>query len=205
MPGLLGRRSSVLVAVGAVLPLGLWALSASAPLGASAQSATGSITGHVRWTVCARVPLPVPADGSGSGAAPEAQSAQPAADAQSTPDTQATPGVPPGVPQPVPVPFLRSAPAGNVLVAVQNTALSARTDDAGAFTLSGVPAGQYLTVAAGPAANTPAAVAARPNVFLSGGQSVDVGTLLLGGGTLPSVSCLRGPGPATDTPAPDSP
>jgi hypothetical protein len=203
----------VLVALGVVLPLGLWALSASAPLGAAAQPASGTITGHVRWSVCARVPLPGgPVNGSGSVTEPQAT--QPTPDDQSIPDMQATPGAqaaPPGMPQPIPVPFVRSVPAGNVLVAVQNTALSARTDDAGAFSLSGVPAGQYLTVAAGPAANTPTAVAERPNVFVSGGQSVDIGMLLLGGGSLPSISCLRGPGAATDStapapaPAPDSP
>ena len=221
MPGLLGRRSSVLVVLGVVLPLGLSAVSASLPLGAAAQPASGTITGHVRWSVCARVPLPGgPVNGAGSvtdaqtgqpaPAAPDAQAASPGS--PDAPDMQATPGsqvAPPGVSQPIPVPFLRSVPAGNVLVAVQNTALSARTDDAGAFSLGGVPAGQYLTVAAGPAANTPTAVAERPNVFVSGGQSVDLGTLVLGGGTVPSISCLRGPGAATgsgtDTPAPDSP
>jgi len=211
MPGLLGRRPSVLVALGVGLPLGLWALSASMPLGAAAQPASGTITGHVRWSVCARVPLPGgPVNGSGS--VTDAQTTQSAPDDQSIPDMQATPGsqvTPPGMPQPIPVPFVRSVPAGNVLVAVQNTALSARTDDAGAFSLGGVPAGQYLTVAAGPAANTPTAVAERPNVFVTGGQSVDLGTLVLGGGAVPSISCLRGPGAATgsgtDTPAPDSP
>jgi hypothetical protein len=85
----------------------------------------------------------------------------------------------------MPVPA-NGLPAGAVLVAVQNTSISARTDEAGHFTLSGVPAGQYLTVAAGPVANEVSASAARPNVFVDGGQTVDVGTLNLGGG---------GPGP----------
>jgi hypothetical protein len=69
-----------------------------------------------------------------------------------------------------------------VLVAVQNTNVSARTDEAGRFSLSGVPAGQYMTVAAGPVADSLSATAERPNVFVQGGQSVDIGTLSLGGG-----------------------
>jgi hypothetical protein len=73
-------------------------------------------------------------------------------------------------------------PAGAVLVAVQNTNVSARTDEAGRFMLSGVPAGQYMTVAAGPVADSLSATAERPNVFVQGGQSVDIGTLSLGGG-----------------------
>jgi hypothetical protein len=73
-------------------------------------------------------------------------------------------------------------PAGAVLVAVQNTSVSARTDEAGRFTLTGVPAGQYMTVAAGPVADSLSATADRPNVFVQGGQAVDIGTLSLGGG-----------------------
>jgi hypothetical protein len=99
----------------------------------------------------------------------------------------AQPGVPdvaegqvfPGGQRPIPV---NGLPAGAVLVAVQSTAVSARTDEAGRFTLSGVPAGQYMTVAAGPVAESISASAERPNVFVSGGQSVDIGTLSLGGG-----------------------
>ena len=72
-------------------------------------------------------------------------------------------------------------PAGAVLVAVQNTSISARTDESGRFTLSGVPAGQYLSVAAGPVANQGVAIAERPNVFVDGGATADVGTLALGG------------------------
>jgi hypothetical protein len=94
-------------------------------------------------------------------------------------------------------------------VAVQSTGVSARTDETGHFSLSGVPAGQYLTVAAGPVANSPSAIAERPNIFVDGGQSMDIGTLNLGGssGTL-GVPCRVLPGvqgaPGTDTqPAPD--
>jgi hypothetical protein len=93
------------------------------------------------------------------------------------------------------------------LVALQSTAISARTDEAGSFILSGVPAGQYLTVAAGPVANAPSAIAERPNVFVSGGQSVDVGVLNLGGSpTAFGVPCRVVPGveggPPPDTTSP---
>jgi len=158
--------------------------------GATAQSATGTITGRVLWGNCIRgIPLPQ---------SPDAQT-QPNA---TTPDSQAQPR--PGIPT-------TGLPAGAVLVAVQSTGISARTDETGHFSLSGVPAGQYLTVAAGPVANSPNAVAERPNVFVDGGQSMDVGTLNLGGsaGTL-GVPCRVLPGvqsaPGTDTqpaPAPD--
>jgi hypothetical protein len=96
-----------------------------------------------------------------------------------------------------------------VLVAVQSTGVSARTDETGRFSLSGVPAGQYLTVAAGPVANAPNAIAERPNVFVNGGQSVDIGNLSLGGSAGAGIPCRVLPGvqtaPGTDTqPAPDT-
>lgn len=140
---------------------------------AAAQPATGTITGRVVWGSCVRgVPLPL------------------------TPNDQAQP-VPPEDPslvqpngpirRPVPTPF--GLPAGAVLVAAQNTAISARTDESGKFTLSGVPSGQYLTVAAGPVADANVAVAARPNVLVNGSQSVDIGTLSLGGASPLGVAC----------------
>src|ERR1700694_1592201 len=148
--------------------LGVLALLASvafAANGATAQSATGTVTGRVLWGSCIRgIPLPM-TPGSGS--------TQPGAIVP--PDAQIAPGS-----RPVPVP-VNGLPAGAVLVAVQNTAISARTDEAGKFTLSGVPAGQYMTVAAGPVADSVSATAERPNVFVSGGQSIDLGTLSLGG------------------------
>jgi hypothetical protein len=92
-------------------------------------------------------------------------------------------------------------PAGAVLVAVQNTAVSARTDETGRFTLDGVPAGQYLTVAAGPVGDAVSATAARPNVFVNGGQTLDVGTLSLGGSPNGlSIGCRVLPGPVTVQP-----
>jgi hypothetical protein len=66
-------------------------------------------------------------------------------------------------------------------VAVQNTSINSRTDETGAFTLASVPAGMYLTVAAGPVARTVGATASQPNVFVAAGQTTNVGTLVLGG------------------------
>ena len=149
--------------------------------GATAQSATGTVSGRVLWGQCIRaIPLPM------------------------APDAQVQP--PDG--RPVPIGGESGLPAGAVLVAVQNTSVSARTDETGRFTLSGVPAGQYLTVAAGPVANSASAIAERPNVFVNGGQSVDLGTLSLGGGPTPfGAPCrvLPGVGAATGTDVPAEP
>lgn len=144
---------------------------------ATAQPATGTITGRVMWGPCIRaIPLP----------------AQP--DAQTAPDAQVQPNRPDGV---------SGLPAGAVLVAIQNTSISARTDEAGRFSLPGAPAGQYLTVAAGPVANSTAAIAERPNVFVDGGQSVDLGTLSLGGSLTIGFPCRFlppvGPAQGSDT------
>lgn len=166
---------AVLVTVG----FALVALATLMAHTASAQSATGTITGRVLWGNCIRA-IPLPA----------------------APDVQAQPQAP----------TTSGLPAGAVLVAVQNTAVSARTDEAGSFTLSGVPAGQYLTIAAGPVANAVSAIASRPNVFVSGGQSMDVGTLMLGGSPGPiGIACrvlppvVGVPGAESVAPASDSP
>jgi hypothetical protein len=136
---------------------------------ATAQSATGTVSGRVLWGSCIRaIPLPMTPDG-------QAQPGATQPGAPTAPDAQVTPD------RPIPAP-VNGLPAGAVLVAVQNTNVSARTDEAGRFTLSGVPAGQYMTVAAGPVADSLSATADRPNVFVQGGQTVDIGTLSLGGG-----------------------
>jgi hypothetical protein len=177
---MLSRRLLVLSAFGAaaLLILGTYA--------ATAQSATGTVTGRVLWGNCIRA-IPLPAQPNDQGAAP------------ASPDAQV---------QPQPIVPQTGLPAGAVLVAVQSTGISARTDEAGHFSLSSVPAGQYLTVAAGPVANATNAVAERPNVFVSGGQSVDIGTLGLGGGG-PAVGfpcrVLPGPQSATGTDATPAP
>ena len=167
--------------------------------GATAQSATGSISGRVMWGPCVRgIPLPMAPDAQAQPGAPEAPNTMP----------QPAPGS-----RPIPITGL---PAGAVLVAVQNTSVSARTDEAGKFTLSGVPAGQYMTVAAGPVANESSATAERPNVFVNGGESVDVGTLSLGGPSPLGIACRFVPGvgaaqgvetpqPPTETTAPGAP
>jgi hypothetical protein len=175
------RRSRAMPVLGALAVVASVALAAHS---ATAQSATGTVTGRVLWGSCIRaIPLPMMPGGQ---AQPDA--AAPAPDAQLAPGSR---------PQPV-----NGLPAGAVLVAVQNTAISARTDEAGKFTLSGVPAGQYMTVAAGPVADSVSAIAERPNVFVTGGQSVDLGTLSLGGsGALPyAIACRYQPGVDSPTP-----
>ncbi|MDQ6673622.1 MAG: carboxypeptidase-like regulatory domain-containing protein [Chloroflexota bacterium] len=180
-----------------VTMLGALALLASvifAAQSATAQSATGTVTGRVLWGSCIRgIPLPMMPDGQPQ---PGMATPDPAA-----PDAQIAPGSRPTQ--------VNGLPAGAVLVAAQNTAVNARTDEAGKFTLSGVPAGQYLTVAAGPVADSTSATADRPNVYVSGGQSVDIGTLSLGGSAAPAYACrfpngVDGPMPgAPNTSSPD--
>ena len=176
----LSRQS---LAVGALSALGALATCAAlvAATSVSAQSASGTVTGRVLWGACIRaIPLPQSPDAQG----------QPAPDVQGQPTTQIQPGAPVGQPtRPIPQP-VNGLPAGAVLVAVQNTSVSARTDESGRFSLSGVPAGQYLTVAAGPVADSLSTTAERPNVFVNGGQSVDIGTLSLGGSPTVGVGNL---------------
>jgi hypothetical protein len=151
---------------------------------ANAQPATGTITGRVVWSPCLRgIPLPMTPNAVQPG--------------EAMPDAQVAPG---GRPFPIPQP--RSIPAGAALVAVQNSSLGTRTDETGRFTLSGVPAGQYLTVAAGPVAESLAATAQRPNVFVKdSGESMDIGTLTLGGQSTNGISCV-GIGVRTNDPLP---
>jgi Carboxypeptidase regulatory-like domain len=161
---------------------------------ALAQAGTGRVTGRVVWGNCLPYPLTAVPGAGAAGGAP----AQPLPDMVPQPDVPVQPGgqvqpdgqVAPGRPGPAPG---RLLPAGAVLVAVQGTALSARTDEAGRFTLDGVPAGPYLTVAAGPVAGVSAASAWRPNVSVAAGQTVDVGILPLGSGL--AIPCRYAPLP----------
>jgi len=188
----LWKPSRAMPALGALAVL---ASVAFATHSATAQSATGTVTGRVLWGSCIRgIPLPL---------MPNGQPQPNASVSPDAPEAQVMPGS-----RPVPI---NGLPAGAVLVAVQNTAVNARTDEAGRFTLSGVPAGQYMTVAAGPVADSLSATAERPNVFVNGGQSLDVGTLSLGGSGVPpySIACRlpQGldapmPGAATNTDTP---
>ena len=185
---------AVLLAAPVVAATGLFTLPRYA-LPASAAPATGAVTGQVVWNA----PLPVPygapgfavpgqpeapivpggtaepGTGTTPGASPDA--AAPVAPEEAVPSSGAAPrtAIPIRPPQP------RVIPAGAVLVAVQGTSLSARTDDSGSFRIDGVPVGQYLTVAAGPVRGVSTAVVSQPNVFLqNGGQTVDLGRMYLG-------------------------
>jgi hypothetical protein len=170
-------------ALGACLLVAAVALIWRGPSIAAAQPATGTVTGRVLWGSCVRIPLPMTPDMPQPGA-PDTGTVQPDG------------GNAPGVIRPLPQ---RVVPAGAVLVAVQNSAISGRTDEAGRFTLSSVPAGQYLTVAAGPVANAVEATAERPNVFLDGGQKIDIGSLVLGGSAFNGgIGCRFPLGPSTD-------
>jgi hypothetical protein len=181
------RRTTALVALSTAIVLATSV--AVAATGAFAQPATGSITGRVVWGPCVRgIPLPMTPEGQGQTqpAAPNSSDAQP-------------------VPvRPVPVPAT-GLPAGAVLVAVQGTSISTRTDETGRFTLSGAPAGQFLMVAAGPVADSNVAIAARPNVTVGGGQTTDLGTLALGGASPLGVACRAVPGVAVPDAAPGAP
>ena len=159
-------------------------LAIQIPSIAGAQAATGAVTGRVVWNPCVRIPLPMApsAPGPDTGVAPDQTS--------------------PANPQVAP---FRGLPAGAVLVAVQNTSLSTRTDENGKFTVSNVPAGQYLTLAAGPVANSMDAIAVRPNVFVSGGETLDVGVLMLGGGSPLAIPCVRSLPPADAVPGSEAP
>ena len=185
----MANRRATLASIGLVslsLAVAL-AVPREAMLTASAQG-TGSISGQVIW--CS--PLPLRAGVAGAEVPPESISGAPEM-AQGTIVVIAPPAEPQlqpdGAVQPVPIPMpiprpapIRPIPAGAVLVAVQNTTLSARTDEAGSFRIDGVPLGQYFTVAAGPVRNAPAATAMRPNVLVtSAGEAVNVGQLALGG------------------------
>jgi hypothetical protein len=159
---------------------------------AAAQPATGNISGRVLWGSCVRIAIPL-APGAASGEAMPADGAQGQLPPEELTQEQLPPDVlpAPGIRRPTPQ---RALPAGAVLVAVQNTSISTRTDETGRFSLQGVPAGQYLTVAAGPVANSMSAIAERPNVFVNGGQDVQIGTLVLGGSSLGIVCRPFAPG-----------
>ena len=154
--------------------VGLLTLPRHAVLTSASAQGTGSITGQVIW--CS--PLPLRAGVAGAEVPQEAVEASQSVEVQ--PDGPVRPGpVPIPIPRPSPI---RPIPAGAVLVAVQNTSLSARTDEGGNFRIDGVPVGQYYTVGAGPVRNAPIATALRPNVLLSSsGETTNLGQLSLGG------------------------
>jgi len=155
---------------------------------ASAQAGTGTITGQVVWNSPVPVVYGAPGmlapgveaepPGEPTGSMPEAT---PSGEGRALPGVGGSQGVPaPGVTIPIRPPVPRPIPAGAVLVAVQGTALGARTDENGRFSIGGVPAGQFLTVAAGPVQGISTAYVMRPNVVVNPGQTVDLGRLYLG-------------------------
>jgi hypothetical protein len=190
----------------------LASLALAAHVAAAPSAAVGTVTGRVMWGSCVRgVPLPLTPDGqSQPGVAPGGAVESQPAEVQPMPapgQGQVEPTKPfPGRPLPVPITGL---PAGAVLVAVQNTSISARTDETGRFSLSNVPAGVYLTVAAGPVASSTSATAERPNVFINGSETVDVGTLALGGSSPYGIACrlpmMEAPDGAPGAPAQGAP
>src|SRR5713226_858500 len=122
---------------------------------ASAQSASGSITGQV--VVCRDDFAPV-ADASMDGGALLQDVPSPVHGGQL-------------VSMPIPV--------ANVLVVVEGSSLGTRTDEGGRFSLLGVPAARPLAITALLDPGSPPA--ARVNFVVSAGQTIDVGMLILGG------------------------
>lgn len=184
-----------LLAACVTIAAGLLALPGQAPP-ARAATGTGALTGQVLW--CASVPV-VYGTAAGSAESQHGVEAFPAPSLEPSPDGSSQ-IMPEGGVRPVPI-MPRPIPAGAVLVAVQGTALSARTNESGRFRIEGVPAGQYLTIAAGPVSGVSSAVALRPNAFIpDGGQTINLGSLSLG------QSCSRyGPLPyGTEGVAPET-
>ena len=172
-----------LLAVSLLVIGGLAAPRLAAP--ASAQTGTGTVTGQVVWGTGNVYYAPAYPDGASS--APSAGMEEPntgdvAPEAEVAPDMAAPSAE--GFARPVPGPIIRPPvprpiPAGAVLVAVQGTDISTRTDENGNFTLQ-VPAGQYLTVAAGPVRGATSTFTMRPNVKVDAGGRASLGRLYLG-------------------------
>jgi hypothetical protein len=159
------------------------AAALSTASGAAAQSAsTGTLVGHI--TFCRSFPHPVQAPEGGDDTGPQLQ--------------DVTPGFNRGIPQPI------TLPAQDVQLMIQGTAVSARTDANGAFTLAGVPAAQAVTVLA-QVPPGPAMVLNNPNLSLQPGQTLDLGTLALSGCANAAPAFVLPPAPAPDTPTPPSP
>jgi len=152
--------------------------------GAAADApGTGTVIGRVIF--CKLLPRPVEA--------PETD-VSPLADV--------TPGMNRGVPPPI------RLPVRNVQLSIQGTSVRTVTDGGGAFTLSGVPASQPLVLVA-QLSPGPMMVLSPSNLMVSPGQTLDLGTVGLGGcadgGTVlvPQAPPPAGASPDTglDTPA----
>lgn len=186
---------------------GLAAPRLAAP--ASAQAGTGTVTGQVVWGTGPINYAPAYPNGASSEpyapAYPEGSEPDPSADVEE-PSTEVAPDMAApsaeGFARPVPGPIFRPPvprpiPAGAVLVAVQGTNISARTDESGNFTLE-VPAGQYLTVAAGPVRGASGTFVMRPNVKVDAGGRVSLGRLYLGQPYSYGVTPYAAPGAAPE-------
>lgn len=185
------------ILAGGVLGVGVVASMAWSVAGA--QAGTGTVTGTVAWPACIAVPQGAPGavpgappDNAGS---PAPDTTAPSGSATAGPADQS--GAQPSTVYPVPGPGIvpapsRPIPAGAVLVAVQDTTINTRTDETGKFTLGSVPSGQYWVVAAGPVQET-RAWSLQPNVQVGAGQTMDLGTMVLGTPAYP-LAC-RGPVP----------
>ncbi len=175
--------------VAPILAVALSLVAARFVPSASAQGGTGTVTGQVVWNY--QIPAVYGAPGATvPDLAPESSEVLPETTPEAAPDGegQAVPGFgggiqvmpAPGIPAPIRPPVPRLIPAGAVLVAVQGTSLNTRTDENGHFRIEGVPAGQFLTVAAGPVRGLATAFVLRPNVQVNAGQTVNLGRLYLG-------------------------
>jgi hypothetical protein len=169
-----------ILALAAIIGAAAWSSGAAAD-----APGTGTVTGRVMF--CKLLPRPVEA--------PDAGDVPPLADV--------TPGMNRRIPPPI------KMPVQNVRLSIQGTNVQAMTDDTGAFTLSGVPASQPLVLVA-QLPPGPIMMLSQPSVMVSPGQTLDLGTLGLGGcadgGTVlvpqPPAPTAVSPEPETDAALP---
>ena len=133
--------------------MALAATMASFSTGLAQAAPAGTLTGHV--TFCRFAPGPI--------AAPETPNGNPNL-------VDVTPGMNRA--------FARAQriPASGLQLTVQGTSLSAQTDANGAFTISGVPSAQPLTVLA-MVSDGPPLVVSGNSLSLNAGQTMDLGNL----------------------------
>ena len=179
---------------------------AAIPASGQVSGPTGSIAGQVTW--CAARPVALELERGGPlpmmpSLAPDVQfDVSPEPSSSSDGATTGQDRVPTQLPA-------QLAPAGDILVAIQGTSLSARTDDSGRFRIDNVPVGLYFTLAAGPVRGAPAALAMQPNVIVeTPGAVADAGIVSLaancGGSPVPLGRPAEGSG-AMDNPVIDVP
>jgi len=133
--------------------------------GAQADGAeTGTVTGRV--VMCRKLLRPI------AGVSLDADQAQAA-----EPPTQPDPGTELRLRTRF-VPRALAVPVADAQITIPGTALAARTDATGRFVLSDVPAATLITLEAELPATRPLVVRA-PDVMVSAGETVDLGTLTL--------------------------